>query len=86
MTLKTAQVNRDATVWDNNDSDPAPQPPAQNHIPTPLPRYTPVQPPSNHARTQSSSQSEPTQEPSQSQEPSLKIGFPYKRMLLFRDL
>lgn len=70
VTLKTSQVNRDATVWDNNDSDPAPQPPAKNHMPTPLPRYTPVHPPS--------SQSEPTPEPSQSQEPSLKIGFPYK--------
>nr|XP_055032389.1 SH3 domain-binding protein 1 [Misgurnus anguillicaudatus] len=74
VTLKTTQMNRDASVWDNNDPDPAPQPPAQNHIPTPLPRYTPVHPPSNHP----SSQSEPTQEPSQFQEPSLKIGFPYK--------
>ncbi|KAK7134610.1 hypothetical protein R3I93_017896 [Phoxinus phoxinus] len=75
--VKSGQVIRDAVVWDN-DSDPIAQPPTgtQNHMPTALPRYTPVQ-----AQSQSKcfSQSEPTPElPSQSQEPTLKISGPYK--------
>ncbi len=74
-------------MWDNIDSNPIAQPPAQNYMPSALPRYTPVQPHSqSQAKTQSSSQSEPTQElPSQSQEPMLKITAPYKRMLVIID-
>ncbi|XP_051530155.1 SH3 domain-binding protein 1-like [Myxocyprinus asiaticus] len=82
LLVKNTQVNRDAIVGDNNDSDPVAQPPTQNYIPTPLPRYTPVNAQSqsqNQAMTQCSSQLEPTQElPSQSQEPTLKITAPYK--------
>ncbi|XP_051968604.1 SH3 domain-binding protein 1-like [Xyrauchen texanus] len=69
-------------MWENNDSDPVAQLPTQNYIPTPLPRYTPVNSQSqsqNQAMTRCSSQPEPTQElPSQSQEPTLKITAPYK--------
>ncbi|XP_016401528.1 SH3 domain-binding protein 1 [Sinocyclocheilus rhinocerous] len=72
------QVNRDAVVWDNIDSNPIAQPPTQNHMPPALPRYTQAHSQSQ-AKTQSSSQSEPTRElPSQSQEPMLKITAPYK--------
>ncbi len=82
-----SQGNRDSVMWDNIDSNPIAQPPAQNYMPSALPRYTPVQPHSqSQAKTQSSSQSEPTQElPSQSQEPMLKITAPYKRMLVIID-
>lgn len=82
-----SQVNRDAVVWDNIDSNPIAQPPTQNHMPSALPRYTPVQAHSqSQAKTQSSSQSESTQElPSKSQEPTLKINSPYKRMLVIID-
>ncbi|XP_051523725.1 SH3 domain-binding protein 1-like [Myxocyprinus asiaticus] len=82
LVVKTAQVNRDAIMRYNNVSDPVALPPTQNHIPTPLPRYTPVYAQShsqNQAKTLCSSQSEPTQEfPSLSQEPTLKITGPYK--------
>ncbi|XP_026078276.1 SH3 domain-binding protein 1-like [Carassius auratus] len=73
-------VNRDAVVWDNNDSYTTAQPPVLNHMPSALPRYTPVHAHSqSQAKTQCSSQSEPTQElPSQSQEPTLKIAAPFK--------
>uniref|UniRef100_A0A8C2KNU8 SH3-domain binding protein 1 n=2 Tax=Cyprinus carpio TaxID=7962 RepID=A0A8C2KNU8_CYPCA len=79
-TVVKSQVNRDAVVWDNIDSNPIAQPPTQNHMPSALPLYTPVQAHSqSQAKTQSSSQSEPIQElPSQSQEPMLKITAPYK--------
>ncbi|XP_059388089.1 SH3 domain-binding protein 1 [Carassius carassius] len=75
-----SQVNRDAVVWDNIDSNPIAQPPTQNHMPSALPHYTPVQDHSqSQAIMQSSSQSEPTQElPSQSKEPKLKFTAPYK--------
>lgn len=83
MTVVKSQVNRDV-VWDNIDSNPIAQPPTQNHMPSALPRYTPVHSHSQwQAKMQSSSQSEPTQElPSQSQEPMLKITGPFKRMLV----
>ncbi|XP_016126204.1 SH3 domain-binding protein 1 [Sinocyclocheilus grahami] len=72
------QVNRDAVVWDNIDSNPIAQPPTQNHMPPALPRYTQAHSQSQ-AKTLSSSKSEPTQElPSQSQEPMLKTTAPYK--------
>uniref|UniRef100_A0A8C1TUH9 SH3-domain binding protein 1 n=1 Tax=Cyprinus carpio TaxID=7962 RepID=A0A8C1TUH9_CYPCA len=62
VVVKT-QVNRDAVVWDNNDSNPIAQPPTLNHMPSALPRYTPVHAHSqSQAKTQCSSQSEPTQE------------------------
>ncbi|XP_052426810.1 SH3 domain-binding protein 1 [Carassius gibelio] len=75
-----SQVNRDAVVWDNIDSNPIAQPPTQNHMPSALPHYTPVQDHSqSQAKIQSSSQSEPTQElPIQSKEPTLKFTAPYK--------
>ncbi|KAI2658515.1 SH3 domain-binding protein 1 [Labeo rohita] len=73
-----SQVNRDAVVWDNIDSNPIAQPPTQNHMPSALPRYTPVQTHNqSQTKTQCSSQSEPTQELA-SQEPTLKIAGPYK--------
>ncbi|XP_051959058.1 SH3 domain-binding protein 1-like [Xyrauchen texanus] len=81
LAVKTAQVNRDVIVWDNNDSDPIALPPTQNHIPTPLPRYTPVYAQSqsqNQAKTLCSSQPEHQECASQSQEPILKITGPYK--------
>lgn len=78
LVVKTAQVNRDAVVWDN-DSDPIDQPPTQNQMPTALPRYTPVLAQSqSQVMPQISSQSEPTQDLS-AQEPTLKITAPYKR-------
>ncbi|XP_077057179.1 SH3 domain-binding protein 1 [Siphateles boraxobius] len=78
--VKSGQVIRDAVVWDNNDADPIAQPPTQNHMPTALPRYTPVHAQSQLlTKTKCFSQSEPTPElPSQSQEPTLKIYSPYK--------
>ncbi|XP_043109617.1 SH3 domain-binding protein 1 [Puntigrus tetrazona] len=73
-----SQVNRDAVVWDNIDSNPSAQPPTQNQMPSSLPRYTPVQAHSqSQAKTPCSIQSEPTQDPP-SQEPTLKITAPYK--------
>lgn len=83
--VKPSQINRDAVLWENNDSHPIAQ--TQNHIPTPLPRYTPAHAPPNnqsHVRTQSSTQSEGAQEPpAPSQDPLLKITTPFKRRLLF---
>lgn len=80
--VKPSQVNRDAVLWENNDSHPVAQTPAQNHISTLLHRYTPAHAPPNsqsHVRTQSSNQSECNQEPpAQSQEPVSKITTPYK--------
>lgn len=80
VTVLKFQVNRDAVVWDNIDSNPTAQLPAQNNMPSALPRYTPVQAHSQlQPKTSSSSQSEPIQDlPSQSQEPTLKINAPYK--------
>ncbi|XP_067285236.1 SH3 domain-binding protein 1 isoform X2 [Pseudorasbora parva] len=78
VVVKAAQVNRDTVVWDSNDSDSIAQPPTQNHMPSALPRYTPVNPQSQ-SQTKCSSQSDPTQElPFQAQEPTLKIPGPYK--------
>ncbi|XP_051770484.1 SH3 domain-binding protein 1 [Ctenopharyngodon idella] len=80
VVVKAAQVNRDAVLWENNNSDSIAQPPTQNHIPTALPRYTPVLAQSqSQTKPKSSNQSEPSQElPSQTQEPTLKIAGPYK--------
>ncbi|KAL0179628.1 hypothetical protein M9458_025070, partial [Cirrhinus mrigala] len=73
-----SQVNRDAVVWDNIDSNPTAQPPTQNNMPSALPRYTPVHTHNqSQTKTQCSSQSEPTQELA-SQDPPLRIPGPYK--------
>ncbi|XP_056325912.1 SH3 domain-binding protein 1 isoform X1 [Danio aesculapii] len=77
IVVKTAPVNRDAVVWDN-DSDPIDQPLTQDHMPTALPRYTPVLTLSqSQVMPEISSISEPTQDLA-SQEPTLKIAAPYK--------
>ncbi|KAK2876535.1 hypothetical protein QQF64_004664 [Cirrhinus molitorella] len=73
-----SQVNRDAVVWDNIDSNPVAQLPTHNYMPSAVPRYTSVNTHNqSQTKAQGSSQPEPTQELA-SQEPTLKISGPYK--------